>query len=129
MADEKGIAKTSSPYSVSETMNRIEAFLLERGLTVYKRINQQEELANAGIKIPAVEFIMFGNPAAGGAIIRQNILVALDLPLKLLVFEDGENKVWIAYNNARYIEDRYGLQPAENSPLDLSKLVASALSK
>jgi uncharacterized protein (DUF302 family) len=125
--DPKGVITQPSPYSVKETIDRLQAFLLQHGATIYARIDQQVELQKAGINIPPLEFIMFGNPKAGGPFMVENPLVALDLPLKVIAWEDNQKNVFIAYNDALYIEERYSLLHKENSPLDLDNLVTLAL--
>ena len=123
----KGIIVIASPYSVGETIDRVEAFLKQHGATIYARINQQSEAQNAGQNLLPLEFLMFGNPKAGGPIMIENPLAALDLPLKIIAWQDGGGKVWIAYNEAAYIEERYSLQHIENSPLELDKMIGMAL--
>jgi uncharacterized protein (DUF302 family) len=123
----KGVIIQPSPYPVKETINRVETFLRQHGATVYARIDQQAELQKAGISITPLEFIMFGNPKAGGPIIIENPVAALDLPLKIIAWEDGEKNVYMAYNDASYIEERYSLSHKENSPLNLDNLIVMAL--
>ena len=123
----KGVIIQPSPYSVKETIDRFESFLKQHGATIYARIDQQAELQKVGQNISAIEFIMFGNPKAGGAIMIENPIAALDLPLKIIAWEDDQKKVFIAYNDALYIEDRYTLLHNENSPLTIDLLVSMAL--
>jgi uncharacterized protein (DUF302 family) len=125
--DPKGITIRSSPYSVKETIDRLVILLEGHKATVYARINQQSEVHNAGKEIPALEFILFGNPRAGGLIMVENPIAALDLPLKIIVWEDAEKKVWLAYNKASYLEERYALPYDLIQPLDLDPLVAGVL--
>jgi uncharacterized protein (DUF302 family) len=125
--DPKGITIRSSPYSVKETIDRLVILLEGHKATVYARINQQSEVHNAGKEIPALEFILFGNPRAGGLIMVENPIAALDLPLKIIVWEDAEKKVWLAYNKASYLEERYALPHDLIQPLDLDPLVAGVL--
>jgi uncharacterized protein (DUF302 family) len=122
-----GIIKHPSPYSVKETIDRLAVFLKEQGATIYARINQQIEVHNAGNEIKPLEFIMFGNPKTGGAIMAQNPVSALDLPLKLIAWEDDDNKVWLAYNEALYLEERYSLPHKLAEALDLGKLVTKVI--
>jgi len=98
-------------------------FLQQHGATVYARINQQSELNNAGLKIRPLEFILFGNPKGEGPIMIENPMSALDLPLKIIAWEDGSNKVWLAYNDADFIEERYSLPQTLMGPLDLDPSV------
>ncbi|HEY4325987.1 MAG TPA: DUF302 domain-containing protein [Mucilaginibacter sp.] len=123
----KGVIVHPSPFSVKETIDRLEAFLRQHGATIYARINQQAELEKAGQKISPLEFIMFGNPKAGGPIMIENPIAALDLPLKVIAWEDNQKKVNLAYNEQRYIEERYSLLHQENSPLNIDNLIAMAL--
>lgn len=123
----KGVIVKPSQYSVKESVDRLQTFLQQQGATIYARINQQDEVEKTGRKLPPLEFILFGNPKVGGAIMMENKLAALDLPLKVIAWEDEQQKVWIAYNEASYIEDRYSLAHNTNSPLNLDRLIAAAL--
>jgi uncharacterized protein (DUF302 family) len=123
----EGVNIYSSKYSVKETIDRLQAFLEQHGATIYARIDQQDELRKAGQTIAPLEFILFGNPKAGGALMAQNPLIALDLPLKVIAWEDDNSKVWVACNDAKYIEERYGLPHNENTPLNLEKLINTVL--
>lgn len=123
----KGVIIQSSPYTVKETIDRLQSFLQQHGATIYARIDQQAELQKAGLSIPSLEFIMFGNPKAGGAIMIENPIAALDLPLKIIAWQDEQGYAFIAFNDGEYIEERYSLSHKENSPLNLANLIAMAL--
>ncbi|MBS1523205.1 MAG: DUF302 domain-containing protein [Bacteroidetes bacterium] len=123
----EGVKIYPSKYPVKETIDYLQAFLEEHGATIYARIDQQDELRKTGQTINPLEFLMFGNPKAGGALMAQSPLVALDLPLKIIAWEDDNSKVWVACNNAKYIEERYGLSHNENTPLNLDKLINAVL--
>jgi uncharacterized protein (DUF302 family) len=125
--DPKGVITQPSPYSVKETIDRLQGFLEQHGATIYARIDQQTELQKVGINMPPLEFIMFGNPKAGGPVMVENPLAALDLPLKVIAWEDEQKNVFIAYNDVLYIEERYSLSHNANSPLNLEHLIAMAL--
>lgn len=127
MKQSTGVILQESPYTVKETIDRITAFLKEHGAKIYTRIDQQDELKKAGLTIPPLEFILFGNPKAGGPIMMENPAAALDLPLKVIAWEDEQKKVFIAYNEASYIEERHGLTHNANSPLNLAPLISAAL--
>ena len=124
----EGILIYVSKYSVKETIDRLQEFLQQNGATIYARIDQQAEVQKAGQDIPALEFILFGNPKAGGELMAQNPLVALDLPLKIIAWEDNQKKVLVACNDANYIEDRYSLLHAQNTPLNLEPIINKVLS-
>jgi uncharacterized protein (DUF302 family) len=123
----EGVITRESKYSVKETIDRLQAFLQQHGATIYTRIDQQAEVQKAGLSLSPLEYLLFGNPKAGGALMAKNPLVALDLPLKVIAWEDAQNKIWISYNDARYIEDRYSILNTENTPLNLDLLIGKAL--
>ncbi|HEX9513478.1 MAG TPA: DUF302 domain-containing protein [Puia sp.] len=123
----KGIVIRSSQYTVKETIDRLVVFLQQHGATVYARINQQSELNGAGLKISPLELILFGNPKAGGLVMIENPMAALDLPLKIIAWEDEINKVWLAYTDVAYIEERYSLPHTLMGPLDPEPLITMAL--
>lgn len=123
----EGVITRESKYSVKETIDRLQAFLEQHGATIYARINQQAEVQKAGLSLSPLEFLLFGNPKAGGVLMAENPLVALDLPLKVIAWEDAQKKVWISYNEGAYIEKRYALSHTENSPINLDPLISKAL--
>jgi len=123
----RGVVVRSSPYTVKETIDRLVIFLQQHGAIVYARINQQSELNNAGLKINPLEFILVGNPKAGGLIMIVNPFAALDLPLKIIAWEDEKNKIWVGYIETAYIEEKYSLPHSLMGALDLAPLINQAL--
>ena len=123
----KGVIVKPSKFSVKETIDRIQHFLESQGVTIYSRIDQQAELDKAGLQIAPLEFILFGKPKAGGPLMVENPVCALDLPLKIIAWEDKQHNVWLAYNDPVFIRDRYNLPEAISGPLNLDPLVAKAL--
>ncbi|MDP9077069.1 MAG: DUF302 domain-containing protein [Bacteroidota bacterium] len=123
----QGIIIRTSPYGVKETIDRLVIFLEKHGSTVYSRINQQNEVRHTGREIPPVEFILFGNPAKGGAIMAANPLAALDLPLKILAWETEDEVVKVAFNDPAYIKYRYSLPAKLTASLDIGPLLEKAL--
>jgi uncharacterized protein (DUF302 family) len=122
-----GVITRPSNYSVKETIDRIQHFLQAQGVTIYARIDQQSEVTNAGLHLSPLEFILFGKPKAGGPLMIENPLSALDLPLKIIAWEDQQHKVWLAYNDAAYVRERYNLPEAISAPLNLDPIVSKAL--
>jgi len=123
----KGVITHTSPYTVKGTIDRLQTFLQQKGVTIYARIDQQAEANKAGYSLLPLEYLLFGNPKAGGAIMAANSLSALDLPLKVIAWEDEQQKVWIAYNDASYIQERYGLPDGVIAPLNLAPIIAQVL--
>ncbi|HLX66134.1 MAG TPA: DUF302 domain-containing protein [Puia sp.] len=123
----KGVITRPSNYSVKETIDRVQQFLHAQGVTIYARIDQQSEVTNAGLHLSPLEFILFGKPKAGGPIMMANPLAALDLPLRIIAWEDPQHKVWLAYNDPTYIRERYDLPEAISAPLNLDPIISKAL--
>lgn len=122
-----GVTIHPSPWSVKETIDRLQELLQRQGVTIYARIDQQSELQKAGLNLWALEYLLFGNPKAGGPVMQENPIAALDLPLKVIAWEDQQKKVWIAYNEMTYIRDRYGLTDKVSTPLNLDGLISKAI--
>jgi len=122
-----GITIVNSRYTVKETIDRLQTTLEQRHVTIYARINQQEELQKTGQKILPLEFLLFGNPKGGGPVMIANPAAALDLPLKVIAWQDYE-QTYVAYNEAGYIKDRYSLSPEVVTPLNIDSLIAEIIS-
>jgi uncharacterized protein (DUF302 family)/uncharacterized membrane protein YidH (DUF202 family) len=105
----EGIINKPSQYSVSETLDRVEALLKTKGITVFARIDHSGEAAKAGLKMPPTQVLIFGNPKGGTPIMLAAPTAAIDLPLKALAWQDGDGKVWLSYNDIGYLKRRFGL--------------------
>ena len=125
--DNKGVITVASSYPVKDIIDRLQAFLRQKGVTIYARIDQQAEANNAGYTLRPLEYLLFGNPKAGGAIMAANALSALDLPLKVIAWEDEQQKVWLAYNDPAFIQDRYALPDGIIGPLNLALIITQVL--
>lgn len=121
-----GVVIRPSFLGVKETIDQLQAFLEKAGVTIYSRIDQQNELKKVGLSSGPIEFILFGNPKAGGAVMIERPIAALELPLKVVAYEDAHGKVWIAYNQGGYIRERYGLSAGVSGPLMLDGIIAKA---
>ena len=122
-----GIITRSSNFTVTETVERLVVFLQDHGARVYARIDQQTELERVGISIRPLECLLFGNPAKGGLVIAANPLSALDLPLKIIVWENDTAKTMVSFHDTALIEDRYQIAGELVRALDLNAVVTGAL--
>jgi uncharacterized protein (DUF302 family) len=113
-----GMVHLSSQYSVAETLKRIETVLQGRNLTVFARIDHSGEAEKVGLKMRPTQVIIFGSPKGGTPLMVAAPTVAIDLPLKGLVWEDAEGKVWVSYNSPDYLKQRH------NIPDELVKNIA-----
>src|ERR1700722_15629034 len=113
-----GMVHLSSSYPVPETLKRLESILQTRGLTVFARIDHSGEAEKVGMKMRPTQLIVFGSPKAGTPLMLASPTLAIDLPLKALVWEDAGGKVWVSYNTAEYLKQRH------NIPDELLKNIA-----
>jgi uncharacterized protein (DUF302 family) len=108
-----GLITKPSAYSTAVTLDRLEAALKERGYMIFARLDHAAAAASVGLKMPPATVLIFGNPRNGTAAFLQKPALAIDLPLKALVWEDAGGKVSIAYNSAEYVQGiiypRHGL--------------------
>ena len=110
MAINNGIVQVPSKFSVSETLQRLEALVKSRGLTVFARIDFTGDAAKVGLQMRATQLLIFGNPKSGTPLMIASPSLALDLPLKALASEDAQGKVWLSYNAPEYLKERHGLR-------------------
>jgi uncharacterized protein (DUF302 family) len=113
-----GIVDVPSNHSVDETVERIKSILQSKGITLFALIDHSGEAEKVGMKMPPTKLLIFGSPKAGTPLMLAAPSIAIDLPLKILVWEDGEGKVWLSYNSPEYLQERHGL------PEDLVKNIA-----
>jgi uncharacterized protein (DUF302 family) len=125
----EGVIIRPSAHPVKKTIDLLQEFLQQHGAAIYARIDQQDELKKTGQTIKPLEFLLFGNPRAGGPIMAENPVAALDLPLKIIAWEDEERKFWVAYNAAVYVKDRFSLSDSVSTPLNLDPIVSKALAQ
>lgn len=112
-----GIIDVSCKQSVAETANRLEALLKSKGMKVFARIDQAAEAKAAGLTMPPMELLIFGNPAAGTPLMVKYPSLAMDLPLKALVWEAADGKVWLSYNSPEFLQQRHGLDAPPFAPV------------
>ncbi len=105
---DSGIIEIPSHHSVDETVARLKGILDAKGVTLFALVDHSGEAAKAGLKMPATKLLIFGSPKAGTPIMLAAPSAAIDLPLKILVRQDENGKVWIAYNSAAYLQERHG---------------------
>jgi uncharacterized protein (DUF302 family) len=109
IANAAELVTKASAQGVNETMDKLEAIVKEKGLTVFLRIDHQANAAKVGDTIPAAEVLIFGNPKMGTSMMKDDIRAGLDLPLRVLVYEDAEGKTWISYHNPQELKEAYRL--------------------
>ena len=118
-----GLVSLKSPHSAQVTMNRLEAIVKERGLTVFARVDHAGGAAKVGKTLRPTELLIFGNPQGGTPFMECAQTVGIDLPLKALVWEDPSAQVWLSYNDAAYLAKRHAV-PACEAAANLAKAAA-----
>jgi uncharacterized protein (DUF302 family) len=122
------ITSYSSPYSVPETLDRLEALLRQNNITIFARVDHAGEAQRVELHMPPTQVLIFGNPQAGTPIMLAEPLAAIDLPLKALAWQDAEGKVWLSYNEPEYLRNRFHLAPELlNSISGLAGLIRQAI--
>jgi len=104
-----GLVQVASKYGVDETVKRLEAVLAERGVRVFTVIDHSGEAEKVGMRMRQTKLVVFGNPKGGTPLMVAAPSLAIDLPLKALVAEDKDGKVWVTYNSPEYLQQRHGV--------------------
>jgi uncharacterized protein (DUF302 family) len=122
----EGIINIPSHHSVDETVDRLKNNLQSKGITLFALIDHSGEAAKVGIKMPPTKLLIFGNPKGGTPPMLAAPSIALDLPLKILVWEDSQGKVWLSYNSPEYLKERHGLPQDLLQNISAAKALATA---
>ncbi len=105
----EGLINIPSDFSVEETTNRLENILNEKGMTIFNQINHSDAAQKVGVELRKTQLIIFGNPKVGSPLMQCQQSVAIDLPQKAIIWEDDKSKVWISYNDPRYLGKRHNI--------------------
>ncbi|HEY5256139.1 MAG TPA: DUF302 domain-containing protein [Acidobacteriaceae bacterium] len=105
----EGIVNLPTHSSVDETITHLQSMLQEKGVQIFALIDHSGEAKRAGIEMRPTKLLIFGNPKAGTPLMLVAPSIAIDLPLKLLVWEDAGGQVWISYNTPEYLQKRHSL--------------------
>ena len=123
----EGVVTKACARSVAETVQRLERLIDEKGLVLFAVIDHSGEATRAGLEMRETKLVLFGNPLAGTPVMIAAPLAALDLPLKLLVWEDGEGAVWVSYNSPAYLAERHHLGADMRARLESIDAISDAL--
>jgi len=102
---------TPCKYSVDQTVEKLKGILKAKGVMLFALIDHSGEAEKAGMKMPPTKLLLFGSPKAGTPLMLAVPSIAIDLPLKILIWEDIHGKVWVSYNSTAYLQTRYSLPP------------------
>jgi uncharacterized protein (DUF302 family) len=107
-----GVTHLQSPYTVADTLQRLEATITTKGLTIFANIDHSGEAAKAGLTMQPTQLLLFGSPKSGTPLMVASPTLAIDLPLKALVWQDAEGAVWLSYNSTEYLQQRHAIPEA-----------------
>jgi len=113
-----GLVHVPSRYSVDETVKRLQSVLAAKGLQVFALVDHSGEAEKVGLKMQPTKLVIFGSPQAGTPLMVAAPTLAIDLPLKTLMWQDENKKVWVSYNSPEYLQERHGV------PADLVKNIS-----
>jgi uncharacterized protein (DUF302 family) len=124
----EGIITKLSPSSVEETVERLKQAILSHNLTIFAHINHSEEARKIGLTMQEAQVLIFGNPKGGTPLMIASPLLALDLPLKVLVWQSTDGSVWASYASTAYLAARYSIpEKLTGNIAGIDGVVASAL--
>jgi uncharacterized protein (DUF302 family) len=117
-AGSNGIVEKLSNHSVDATIESLKSILQAKGVMLFALVDHSGEAEKVGLKMPPTKLAIFGSPKGGTPLMLAAPSSALDLPLKILVREDKDGKVWVSYNSPDYLKERHGI------PQELLKNIA-----
>ena len=108
-----GMVSLLSNHTVSNTADKLEGILTTKGMTIFARINHGDGAKKAGVSLRPTELIIFGNPKVGSPVMACAQSAAIDLPQKMLIWEDESGDVWLSYNDIAYVKTRHKIKDCE----------------
>ncbi len=109
LSKSNGIIDTPSRHSVDQTVDRLRGILEAKGVKLFALVDHNGEAEKVGMKMRSTKLLLFGSPKAGTPIMLAAPSSAIDLPLKILIWEDAQEKVWVSYNSPEYLQERHGI--------------------
>lgn len=109
LASDDDVIKKKSAHDVATTLDQLEKIVTEKGITVMARVDHAKNAEAAGMELRPTQLLIFGNPKLGTALMQANQQIGLDLPMKVLVWEDAEGQVWIAHVAPEELAERHGI--------------------
>ena len=122
-----GVITKPSSKSVGQTVDELRGVIADRGFRVFNVIDHSGVAEQAGVEMPDSKLVMFGKPAVGATVMVAAPLAALDIPLKVLVWDDGNGAVSVSYNSPEFLSERHHLQGALRAPFDAVESIVAAL--
>lgn len=122
----QGMVSLAGRESVDATVEKLTSALQSGGISIFAIVDHSGEAQKVGMAMPPTKLLIFGNPKAGTPVMLAGPTVAIDLPLKILVWEDKDGQVWVSYNSAQYLEQRHGIREEFLGALEAAGNLAKA---
>jgi uncharacterized protein (DUF302 family) len=122
-----GLITIESRYGPEETMNRFEAEVRARGMTVFAHIDHAAGATAVGLSLRPTELLIFGNAKIGTPLMHSTQTFGIDLPLKALVWQDASGTTWLSYNDPAFLAHRHGLDDADNATVNAMAAALKAI--
>jgi uncharacterized protein (DUF302 family) len=122
---DNGIINKSSNHSVEQTVERLKNILESKGITLFALVDHSGEAEKVKMSMLPTKLLIFGSPNAGTPLMLAAPSTAIDLPLKILIWEDSKGKVWVSYNSSEYIMERHGLPQELIQNISIIEILAS----
>ena len=126
---DNGVVSALSQYSADETAERLKKLLEAKGVKLFALVDHSGEAAKAGFTMRPTKLLIFGNPAAGTPVMLAAPSSAIDLPLKILVWEDATGSVWVSWNSPAYLQQRHNIPDALIRNIAAAEVLALAAGK
>ena len=110
---DNSIITVSSAHDVTITADRLEKILTRKGMTIFSRINHAKGAEKIGETLLPTELVIFGNPKVGAPLMQCGQSIALDLPQKVLIWQDDAGQTWLSYNDPNYLAKRHNIKGCE----------------
>jgi len=127
-AEDDGIVKFKSAYDMPETITRIKKDIADKGIMFFDEIDQSKLAADAGVKLLPSTLLVFGNPPLGTLFLTSDPDAGLDWPVRLLVYQDADGNVWVAYTDFAWIAKRHGITNRDKEFKMASEVISSITS-
>ncbi len=128
MSDD-GLVTIASRVSVKETIDLLEADLRGKSIMIFARIDHARGAASVGLPLRPSELLIFGNPKVGTPLMQSNATIGIDLPLKILAWQDAGGKVWLTYNDPSWLARRHHLGPSTDANVNVMATLLGNLAK
>jgi uncharacterized protein (DUF302 family) len=124
-----GIVNKPSQHSVDDTLDKLQNILEAKGIPVFALIDHSGEAAKVGMKMRPTKLLIFGNPKGGTPLMLEAPSLAIDLPVKILIWQDDQEEVWVSYNTPEYLAERHGLPPRLAQNIGFIETLASNITE